>query len=299
MMGKHFTLTIFACLIFYACAVSEPRRCDFFGKGVVCEEQNLIGYYECDGTDSFGAFSACGPKQICSCGFDRKCSDGKPFCVDRSHFTSQQVPSDFTVSFNGVVNTSFPQGFNREILSGAIWMDSTEGDEKQRVLVSRKRMNGKEFERQSRITIRKDGIFVLYTFTQRFNESSPQEQVINQLCTQSTVTINEAITFYDLRRFAVKDSSRKDEYVLRNGPSFPQGGFTEKRWRFGKTHFTQPYVPVSFRRFQQGSPISKTTTSLELRYHYFYTGKPDVNQFRIPEICKKYANNGRPADGGK
>ena len=51
-------------------------------------------------------------------------------CVRKPKFTDSEIPSDFTVSFNGRRQFSFPTGFRDQGSNGVIRQDTTPGDEK-------------------------------------------------------------------------------------------------------------------------------------------------------------------------
>ena len=111
---------------------SEPmmmsERCSFFHKGFVCAE-NLRAYYECDGSNPFGEYKACGANEICSCGKNRKCPDNKLLCVPRPMFGAHIVPQDFTVTFDGEMVIVSPGGRFVEYISGTVRQSLEPGKE--------------------------------------------------------------------------------------------------------------------------------------------------------------------------
>lgn len=107
---------------------SERRRCQFFASGIVCAD-NLRGFFKCDGSNPFGEFEACGTNEICSCGKNRPCPEGRPVCIPGPQFTLAQVPKDFTVTYHGQMNVSFPAGRILNIITGSVRQSFVPGKE--------------------------------------------------------------------------------------------------------------------------------------------------------------------------
>ena len=88
----------------------QPRRCGFFSVGTICNE-NLDGYYMCNGKDIYLYSRNCRKSQIFICGKNRHCpKDIEDPCGPKPSFTNDEVPKDFIFATNGTIRTFTPVG---------------------------------------------------------------------------------------------------------------------------------------------------------------------------------------------
>jgi len=132
---------------------TEPE-CGNIRPGRYCNK-DLSGFKIC-GERGEVERASCDAHYRCPCGFNRRCERDDE-CIERPKFEPSQIPSDFTVSFNGRRTFSFPTGFRDENLNGYIRQDTTPGDEKFSMLTTftDNLKNGSFVKRVQRV-IRKD-----------------------------------------------------------------------------------------------------------------------------------------------
>ena len=107
--------------------VNTEPKCGDVKPGRYCNK-DLTGFIVCGENGNVGSYN-CSPGYRCPCGFNNRCEkDDK--CVRKPKFTDSEIPSDFTVSFNGIRKFSSPTAFEDQTINGVMRQDTTPGNEK-------------------------------------------------------------------------------------------------------------------------------------------------------------------------
>ena len=107
--------------------VNKEPECSSVRPGRYCNK-DLSGFIVCNRNGQVASYS-CSPGYRCPCGFNNLCKVSEN-CVRKPQFTDSEIPSDFTVSFNGRRQEVSSTVFEDQGLNGVIRQDLTPGDEK-------------------------------------------------------------------------------------------------------------------------------------------------------------------------
>lgn len=251
--------------------------CGLMGPGKVCNDE-LTGYYECNGNGEQIQSQFCDDGYMCGCGVRRRCQTEGSVCVNQN---IPYVPKDFAVNFTGTVIEHGPYSRNvkPQIFTGTVWQDFKGEMMKEKIEFKE---NGKVVRVETELTKRMPNQpnFIKYKLVATVSDGLAK----NFFCHAKKVKTFKDV-FYNLRKRSYQDLDNPNtKYNFYKGRL--NGGDHAIVEHYEYSNLNGQFSPRNYIYRDAGSEHSRTSMEMQIQYGYFNLGSQPANLFSVPSHCR-------------